>query len=167
MPDFDSPWKEALDLFFEQFMSLCFPHIHTEIDWSHTPQMLDKELQQLAPESESGLRTVDKLVSVQLRDGEMGLILIHLEIQSQATAGFSERMYVYNYRIAEKYNKNVVSLAVLGDDRPGWRPDRYTRGLFGCKVLFEFPIVKLLDFLNETDRLHGQLIRSRQSSWRI
>ena len=28
MTEYDSPWKEAIDLLFEDFMLLCFPAIH-------------------------------------------------------------------------------------------------------------------------------------------
>ena len=69
MTEYDSPWKEAIDILFEDFMLLCFPTIHGQIDWSDPPKMLDKELQQITPESEAGLRVVDKLVEVKLPSG--------------------------------------------------------------------------------------------------
>ena len=37
------------------------------------------------------------------------------------------------------------SLAVLGDDRPNWRPDGFGYGRWGCQVGIRFPVVKLLD----------------------
>ena len=43
--DFDSPWKEALMVFFSDFMELCFPAIAKEIDWSREISFLDKEFQ--------------------------------------------------------------------------------------------------------------------------
>jgi hypothetical protein len=39
----------------------------------------------------------------------------------------------------------VVSLAVLGDEEPSWRPDRFAYDLWGCELLLRFPTVKLLD----------------------
>ncbi|WPL14974.1 hypothetical protein [Thiorhodovibrio litoralis] len=33
--DYDSPWKEALEKFFPEFLALLFPAIHAEIDWSN------------------------------------------------------------------------------------------------------------------------------------
>ncbi len=30
--DFDSPWKEALDFYFEAFLALLFPEVHSQID---------------------------------------------------------------------------------------------------------------------------------------
>ncbi|MDZ4852984.1 MAG: hypothetical protein SGI77_27165 [Pirellulaceae bacterium] len=84
MTEYDSPWKEAIDEFFESFMAICFPPIHARIDWQTDPKMLDKELQQIAPESEIGVRVVDKLVEVQLISGTKEWILVHIEILTQA-----------------------------------------------------------------------------------
>ncbi len=153
MTEYDSPWKEALDRYFESFMALCFPVLWAHIDWSVPPKMLDKELQQIAPQSDVGQRTVDKLVEVRLLSGEIEWLLIHLEIQSQPAANFAERMFVYFYRIRDKYDRPLVSLAVLGDDDPNWRPNRFQQDLFGCRIEFEFPTLKLLDFGDQIDNL--------------
>ncbi len=37
-------------------------------------------------------------------------------------------------------------MAVLGDERPGWRPDQFGYDLWGCSLGFRFPVVKLLDY---------------------
>lgn len=31
--DFDSPWKDALDRYFEPFLALLFPQAHADLDW--------------------------------------------------------------------------------------------------------------------------------------
>lgn len=55
-------------------------------------------------------------------------------------------MYHYNHRINDRYGRPAVSLAVLADDRPDWRPDRYRHELWGCRVELRFPVVKLWDY---------------------
>ena len=135
-----------LDEYFGQFLAICFPAVHCEIDWSKGYKSKDKELQKLLPESTTGTRIVDKLVRVYRKSGEEAWILIHVEVQNQPHADFPERMFVYHYRIRDRYNRPVVSLAVLGDETKTWRPDRYDDELCGCSVHFRFPIVKLLDF---------------------
>ncbi len=40
-----------------------------------------------------------------------------------------------------------VSLAVLSDANRQFRPMSYADGRWGCRLLFEFPMVKLLDYL--------------------
>ncbi len=153
MPQFDSPWKEALDRYFESFLEICFPELHQAIDWSVRATMLDKELQQIAPHGDVGPRTVDKLVEVRLLSGEVEWLLVHLEVQSQSEAAFAKRMYVYYYRISDKYDRPLVSLAVLGDGHPDWRPNRFEQSAFDCRVQFDFPTIKLLDFLDRVEEL--------------
>lgn len=67
--DYDSPWKEALDSFFQAFLAFFFPAIHAEIDWSRGHEMLDEELQQVVREAELGRRHVDQLVKVWRQNG--------------------------------------------------------------------------------------------------
>ncbi|NJK64272.1 MAG: hypothetical protein HC921_17680 [Synechococcaceae cyanobacterium SM2_3_1] len=69
-----------------------------------------------------------------------------LRVQSQEDSGFAQRMFIYHYRIFDFYQKRVMSLAVLGDENPNWRPDHYTYTLAGCELSLRFPIVKLVDF---------------------
>ena len=146
MADFDSPWKEALDFFFEAFLELFFSQAYAEIDWTRGWQSLDKELQQVAIEAEIGRRYVDKLVKVWLKTGEEQWVLIHVEVQMSEDSSFTWRMYVYNYRVFDKYNKEVASFAVLGDDNPNWRPAGYAYRRWGTEAGLRFPIVKLLDY---------------------
>lgn len=56
------------------------------------------------------------------RDGEEAWVLVHIEVQEGVEQAFAKRMYVYNYRIFDRYDKRVVSLAVLADRQPAWRP---------------------------------------------
>jgi hypothetical protein len=151
--DYDTPWKGMLERYFEQFMIFFFPRAHSGIDWSKGYELLDKELQQVVRDAGMGRRFVDKLVKVWQKDGEEAWLLIHVEVQGQAEADFAERMYVYNYRLFDRYRRTVVSLAVLADEDTEWRPGSYRRSLWGCAVSIEFPAVKLLDYGRELERL--------------
>ena len=144
--DYDSPWKEALDAYFEAFLALLFPEVHAQIDWSRGYESLDKEFQQVVREAEVGRRYVDKLVKVWTKDGLECWVLIHVEVQTTRDAEFPSRMYIYNYRVFDRYNTPVASLAVLADDDPTWRPSEFRNNLFGCEAGIRFPFVKLLDF---------------------
>jgi hypothetical protein len=55
-------------------------------------------------------------------------------------------MYVYNYRIFDRYDRAVHCTAVLADNQTGWKPDRYKQTLFGCTTVIRFPVIKLLDY---------------------
>ena len=135
MSDFDSPWKEAIEFFFEDFILFFFPRVHADIDWSRGVEFLDKELQQLVPESEHGLRIVDKLVRV-FRLSREDWVLVHVEVQGQPEQQFERRMYVYNFRVFDRFGRTVATLAVLSDTRPDWRPSEFRSELWGCEVCF-------------------------------
>ncbi|MEI8372148.1 MAG: cytosolic protein [Planctomycetota bacterium] len=147
MTDYDSPWKEALDIYFQPFLELFCPQAHAEIDWSRGNESLDKELQKIVREAELGRRFVDKLVKVWLKSGREQWVLVHVEVQSSEDADFAQRMYVYNYRLFDRYNREVASLAILGDDNPRWRPESYGYRRWGIEVGIRFSVAKLLDYL--------------------
>ncbi|MDU9050030.1 MAG: hypothetical protein Q3M30_14370 [Candidatus Electrothrix sp. Rat3] len=91
-------------------------------------------------------READRLLEVYLKDGGAEWILIHIEVQSYRDRTFAERMYVYNYRIFDKYRRKAVSVAVLIDSDRNYRPDSFSTEQFGCTMHFTFPAIKLLDF---------------------
>ncbi|MEZ4866543.1 MAG: hypothetical protein R3C14_34810 [Caldilineaceae bacterium] len=62
--DYDSPWKNALEDYFKEFMAFFFPAAHGDIGWSRPVEFLDKELQQVALDAETGRRYADKLAKV-------------------------------------------------------------------------------------------------------
>lgn len=134
--DFDSPWKEALGLYLPQALEFLLPRVHAEVDWSHPPVFLGKELQQVAPRAARGLMLVDKLVRVWRLGVVEAWVLIHLEVQSQPDPAFAERMFSYNARILDRFRQPVVSVAILADERARWRPARYQTALWGCDVRF-------------------------------
>src|SRR5260370_30601000 len=103
--ELDSPWKEALEHFFDYFLALCFPEIHADIDWGRGYQSLDKELQQIVRDAEVGKRLADKLFRVWLNDGKEAWLLIHIEVQGRRERAFPERMFVYSYRLCELYRR--------------------------------------------------------------
>jgi hypothetical protein len=151
--DYDSPWKEALALYFPWFMAFFFPQAYEEIDWSRSYEVLDKELQQVTREAEQGRRVADMLFKVWLKDGQEEWVLVHVEVQSQFETEFPRRMFVFNYRLFDQYNRVVVSLAVLGDDRPKWLPNHFSYERWGCRVEMKFPVVKLLAFRDDLPAL--------------
>jgi hypothetical protein len=153
--DHDSPWKEALDVYFQAFLLLPFPEVHAAIDWSRPVERLDKEFQQLMPRASRGRRTVDKLVKVWRTNGRAAWVLVHVEVQAQRERAFGRRLCVYNCRIFDAYERDVVSLAVLADDDLGWRPGAYRRGLWGCSLRMAFPAVKLLDYAGREAELEA------------
>ncbi|MCC5599057.1 cytosolic protein [Nostoc favosum] len=153
--EYDSPWKEAIETYFQECIEFFFPVAAEGIDWKLGYTFLDKELQQVVRDAELGQRFVDKLVQVWRRNGEERWVLVHLEVQSNEETNFAQRMYVYHYRLFDRYNRSIASLAVLGDDRPTWKPNQFSDELWGCEVKFKFPIVKLLEYSQQWTELEA------------
>ncbi len=154
-PDYDSPWKEALDRYFERCIALFFPRIDADIDWARGYEMLDKELQPIVRRAKHGRQYVDKLVKVRLKGGEERWILIHVEVQASKDRDFPRRMFVYNHRLFDRYGREVISLAILADDDPAWRPDRYEYARWDFRAGIEFPVVKLLEYAPKYEELES------------
>jgi len=146
LADYDSPWKQLLEWYFEPFMRFFFPVAHALIDWRRSVQFLDKELQQIVCDAELGRRYADLLVKVWLRDGAVRWILIHVEVQGSGEATFDQRMYTYNYRIFDRYGQVVASFAVLSDEDPVWRPGKHGYTMLGTTLSFTYSTAKLLDY---------------------
>lgn len=153
--DYDSPWKQILEGYLPEFMAFSFPSIAAAIDWARGYTFLDKELQQVTRDADLGRRLVDKLVQVWRRDGQAAWVLVHIEIQGQEQTNFGKRMLVYHYRLFDRFDQPIVSLAVLSDERPAWRPNSYAHELWGCELRFRFPVVKLTDYASRTAELEA------------
>jgi len=94
--DYDSPWKEALSVYFQPFLAMFYPEAHAEIDWSRGYESLEQELRQTVHKAELGQRRVDHLAKVWLNNGRQQWVLVHVEVQTSKEHDFARRMYTYN-----------------------------------------------------------------------
>ena len=149
---YDEGWKEVIERFFPQFLDFFFPRIAKGIDFGKDYAFLDKELGRISKKGLAG-RRVDKLVRVHRRDGDEQWLLVHIEVQGYPHEHFERRMYVYNYRIFDRYSRDVVSLAVLTDENDRFRPEAYRFGFGDFRLEMAFPVVKLLDYRERWEEL--------------
>ncbi len=152
--DFDTPWKDILRDLFSAAMQRFFPAVHAGIDWARGHEFLDKELQKITRRAKTGRRHVDLLVRVYGHGGDERWLLVHVEVQVQKDADLPARMFVYAYRIFDRYQRPCASLAILADDNPDWRPDAFRTGLWGSELSMRFATAKLLD-LDPDDPAHA------------
>ena len=150
---YDTPWKIALEQHFQAFMAFYFPHAHTQIDWACPHEFLDKELQAVAKHALVGTRHVDKLVKVKRLSGQEEWIYFHVEIQVAREKKFAQRMFGYNYRLFDFYQRPIASMAVLGDNNAKWLPQTFGYESLGCEVGFRFPVAKLLNYAEQEAQL--------------
>ncbi|MCK4766315.1 MAG: transposase [Candidatus Aminicenantes bacterium] len=149
--DYDSAWKDVIEGLFEPFLEFFFPQIHRDIDFNKGYEFLSKELRHIFPDGNMGKRYADELVKVHLKDGSVKCIAIfvHIEVQGKKEKFFPERTYVYNYRIYDNKREGiteVISLVILTDEDPNYRPDEYRVSRWGFELLMKYPLVKIIDY---------------------
>jgi predicted transposase/invertase (TIGR01784 family) len=150
-PDYDSAWKEVIEVHFEQFLEFFFPRIHKDIDFSRDFEILSKELRRIIPKGQVGDREVDVLMKAYLKKGKPKFfcVLIHVEVQGTRQESFMDRIFVYFYRIFEKFRKQgmeVVTLAILTDENENYRPNKYHFSRWGFVHTLMIPMVKIIDY---------------------
>ncbi|MCX6359198.1 MAG: cytosolic protein [Armatimonadetes bacterium] len=151
--NFDSPWKTILEALFPEFLQLFVPEAYDDIDWNVRPRFLDKEFDQATRGARAGSRAVDQLAEVALRDGSQTWVLVHIEVQAQRDRAFARRMYRYHLRIFDRFDREPVSLAVLADAEPGWRPTGFGYTRWRCSARLDYPVVKLTDWADRPEEL--------------
>lgn len=154
--NFDSTWKEALRLYFKQFMALCWKEAFEEIDWEKGYELLNVELESTLKDADIGKRIPDKLMKVWRNNGTEACIVVHIEVEgNNQRCDFAERMYIYRYRIFERYPMPIASLAILIDKEPNWRPDVYHTDIWGSVTTIKFPILKVWDYRSQREALEA------------
>ncbi|MDQ7822550.1 MAG: cytosolic protein [Candidatus Eremiobacteraeota bacterium] len=148
----DDGWKLVLQNYFRDFLEFFFPEISRDTQPDRY-EFVDGELQSLARRVGIGKRITDKLVKVYLSNGSERWLLVHIEIQGKEERGFEERLFIYSYRIYDRHRRGVATLAVLADGRRDYRPACFEMQNWGCRHLFEFPSVKLLDYAEKIQEL--------------
>ncbi|MGJ1534900.1 Rpn family recombination-promoting nuclease/putative transposase [Sphingobacterium multivorum] len=144
----DPLWKSILEQTFSHFLRFIFPEADAVFDLSRPFDYLDKEFEQLFPPESNGkgVRYVDKLVKVFLRDGSEQFVLCHVEIQSNKGRGdLAERMFRYFYRIWDRYKVPITAIAILADENKGYHPMVYSQQFMGTSLRYDFNSYKILD----------------------
>lgn len=73
-------------------------------------------------------------------------MLIHIEVQGTPERDFARHMFIYYYRIFDRYERPIMGVAILADEQAEWRPERFTQEIWGCMVEMRYPVIKLLDW---------------------
>ena len=142
---YDELWKDVVEKLFPYFINLVAPEFYLSVNWSKPIVFLDDELRQISPDSEETTRYVDRLVRVFLLNGEEKWVLIHIEVQGYRDPKFSERMFIYFYRIYDKFKRDILSIAVFADPFKRYKPDRFNYRFYTTKLEFQYQVYKVIE----------------------
>lgn len=141
----DEIWKRVIEKFFNDFVSFFMPNLHKDIDFSVKERFLDKELQKISVKSSRKNRKVDELIEIKLKDGTDKLFLLHVEVQGYDDPEFATRMYKYQYRIFDKFDKDVIALAIFIDSDESFKPNKYEKNLYETEIRYKYKTYKVLE----------------------
>ena len=142
----DSLWKSLLEDVFDDLLRYLYPDADEIFDMERGFDFLDKELEDLFPElNEQHIRFVDKLVKVWLKNGKVRWILIHIEVQGRYDKKFAERMFIYFYRIRDKYHREITAWAILTDSNKKFVPTEYKESFLGTSISYQFNMLKAIN----------------------
>lgn len=142
----DSLWKGILEDLFADFLRFFFRNADDIFDMKKGFEYLDKEMAQIAVESDpTSPKYVDKLVKAYTREGNEQWVLVHVEVQGYADKHFEERMYMYNYRIFDRYRQRITAIVLLTDKDKKFYPTAYYSEFLGTKIHYQFNTYKVLN----------------------
>ena len=125
----DALWKGLIEDLADDFLKFFFPNAEEIFDLNRKISFLDKELEQLFPntQDEFNPKYVDKLMKVYTKSGKEEWVLVHVEVQGSYDKTFAKRMFTYYYRILDKYDKEITALAILTDKNKSFHPMVYKK----------------------------------------
>jgi len=132
------------------------PQAYPLIDFTKKPEFLEQELHKLVHDGKiKGKKINDKLIKVYLKDGSDQRILLHIEVQSDEKKEFLKRMFIYFYRIYDRYREKLTALAIYTGNYVPERYDRFVYSFLGTEITYKFNTY-LVKTANETKLLQSK-----------
>ena len=143
----DELLKGAFEENFADFLRFLYPSADHIFDFSKSIQFMDKELLAIVPDRErkKGKRVADLLAKVFLKDGTEKHILLNTEIEGGRDAEFAKRIYQYNYRIWDRYDISVATIAVYTGNRDQPKPCEYNLEVLDTSIRFQYRTYHIFD----------------------
>jgi predicted transposase YdaD len=150
----DILWKTIIEEVFAELLRFIYADADQVYDMDRGFEFLEKELAELnpQPDEEKDSRFADKLVKLYHKDGQEEVVLLHIEVQGDTTnrEGFAERMYIYHYRIRDRYPGRLVSALAIFTGLDGDRmPGQFDYSYRGTELTYKYPTLSVLQFSDE------------------
>ncbi|MDZ7878538.1 MAG: hypothetical protein U5L45_12740 [Saprospiraceae bacterium] len=136
----DLLWKDLVTEFDAEFILFFLGQLlHDAIDFSVAPIFLEQELNDVYTGDEPSKKVTDKIIRYSLKNGEMKIIILHIEFQGQFDKNFPERMFWYFMYIATKYKTtDITAIAIYTSSTKPKVYDRFTMSNFGTQLTYAF-----------------------------
>lgn len=132
----DAMWKEVLLTCVDDAVLFFLPDLAEARDTSQPIGFTREELPKIEGDSDKGMRIADAAFSVPLKGGGGQRVVFLVEQQHERDLSFGRRMFVEYYRMSDRMEVPVTSLAIFTGQLGS--ADRYDTTCFGTKLSFEF-----------------------------
>lgn len=150
--DHDQIFKELLETFFAEFLSLFFPDKVRLLDLSDVT-FINKEI--FTDLLKGSRRSLDVLAEVRTKRGRAETVLIHIEVEARRSAGMKKRMSEYYSALKLRRGKPVYPVVVyLSPGAGGLTTETYVAEVLGDEIeRFNYRVVDLPDLSAEDWRV--------------
>ena len=143
----DELLKGAFEDNFPDFLRFIYPDADEILDFEKGIAFLNNELFAIIPsrKRKGGERRADLLAKLYLKDGTETWILLNVEIEGGSDHNFAHRVFQYNYRIRDRHNVSVASIAVFTGKKSQIRPTAYLDELLETVLSFKYTAYHIFD----------------------
>jgi len=127
----DQLFKALLEKFFRDFLELFFPKVAGRLDFG-TLVFLDKEL--FADFPQGPTREVDVVARLETHEGELELVLVHVEVQSRPEKDFARRMFEYSALLWLRDRAPIFPVVLYLQGGNGLTDEEWELSLFGREL---------------------------------
>ncbi len=128
----DQLFKTILKELLQDFLELFYPEAAARFDFE-TLSFIDKEVFANVPEGK--VREADVVAQLETRDGEPELVLVHVEVETDAKGDFPRRMFEYYALLRLQHGLPVFPVALYLHRGPSSKVTEYREALFGQELL--------------------------------
>jgi hypothetical protein len=136
----DLLWKDLFSEFHLEAVLFFFGKaLYDAIDSGFEPEFLEQELNDVFTGNNPTKKIADKVIKYRLKNGNLRIIILHVEFQGEFDKDFAERMFWYFMYIAVKYKTtDITALAIYTDATKPKEYNCFKVSNFGTKMTYEF-----------------------------
>jgi len=159
---YDKGWKTVLPVIIKDLIEYVIHSLYQAIDWSQGIEDGREELDALYYFSHAEKRAADAIFKVILKQpvhedtiyansfgkivcvGNKAYIVLHVEVQNQRKSDFGLRMFQMQYRLIDRYNTPIYSIAITSFSTNN--VENFTYKVAETEIGCKFRCLNLLDF---------------------
>jgi len=175
---YDKGWKIILPIIIKDLIEYASSSLYQAIDWDQGIEDGKEELEALYYFSHSNKRIADAIFKVILKQpvdeqtihtnsfgkvicvGNRAYIVLHVEVQNKKTPDFGLRMFQMQYRLIDRYDVSVYSIALTSF--PAHQVENFTYKVAETEIGCKFRCLNLLYFKTDEGKVRLSQMKAQK-----